>query len=392
MIVLRNLNLVDVVHKRIREKTTLVIDRNMVSTVENNDRVNPGDGVRCLDLDGCFAIPGLIDLHTHLIWSAGEDPTRTVDDEGIQLSLLHAAHNARKTLEQGITCVRDLGSNQDVTIALGKAIERGYVPGPRVISSGCTIIMTGGHDPFWGIAADGEVELIKAVRRQVLKGARVIKISATGGVYGRQDGESVGTAELTGREIKAVCQEAHRLGLKVAAHAISAEGINNCIEGGVDTIEHGHFLTEEMMLRMKDRGMFWIPTLYVYKRIADGDGVPEYAVSKARKIIEHHRNAFATALKLNLPFAAGSDAGSPNTPHGALHNELEYMVQCGCEPFTALQAATHSAAQALGLDDEIGSLEVGKKADMLILEQDPTKTVTNLRKPRHIIKDGTFIL
>jgi imidazolonepropionase-like amidohydrolase len=251
--------------------------------------------------------------------------------------------------------------------------------------------MTGGHDPFWGIAADGPFEVVKAVRNQIRKGARVIKISATGGVYGRQEGEEVGTSELTCEEIRAICQEAHRFGLKVAAHAISEEGIRNCIEAGVDTIEHGHFLNQELILKMKEKEMSWVPTLYVYQRIAEGDGVPEYAANKARKITGSHGEAFRAALNLELPFGAGSDAGSPNTPHGALLSELETMVACGCHPFSALQSATFTAARALGLEREIGALDVGKKADILILEKDPTCDIANLRNLRHIIKDGVFV-
>ena len=391
MIVLRNVNLVDVINLRIIERVNLVVEQGVIASICDKDHTILEDQACSLDLDGYFATPGLIDLHTHLIWSAGDDPVKTVEDEGPQLSLLRAAHNARLTLNQGITCVRDLGSNDDATIALAKSIDRGYVPGPRVISAGCTIIMTGGHDPFWGIAADGPFELVKAVRNQIRKGARVIKISATGGVYGRQEGEEVGTSELTCEEIRVICQEAHRFGLKVAAHAISEEGIRNCIEAGVDTIEHGHFLTQEMMLRMKEQGMFWVPTLYVYQRIAEGDGVPEYAANKARKITGSHGEAFRVALNLELPFGAGSDAGSPNTPHGALLSELETMVACGCHPFSALQSATFTAARALGLEREIGALDVGKKADILILEKDPTCDIANLRNLRHIIKDGVFV-
>lgn len=391
MIVLRNVNLVDVVHLQVLDKVSLVVDQGIITGISDNNQLVMESQADSLDLDGCFAVPGLIDLHTHMIWSAGDDPVKTVNDEGIQLSLLHAAHNARITLEQGITSVRDLGSNEDVAIALARAIDRGYVPGPRVISSGCTIIMTGGHDPFWGIAADGPFELVKAVRQQVMKGARIIKISATGGVYGRQEGEEVGTAELTRNEIEAVCQEAHRFGLKVAAHAISEEGIRNCVEAGVDTIEHGHFLTQEMMLRMKELGVFWVPTLYVYQRIADGEGVPDYAVKKARKITNNHQAAFRNALKVGLPFAAGSDAGSPSTPHGALLSELETMVACGCDPFRALQAATNTAARALGLENEIGTLDIGKRADILILDKDPTHDISNLRNLRHVIKDGIVV-
>jgi imidazolonepropionase-like amidohydrolase len=388
---LRNVNLVDVVNYRIKEKANILIDRDTIVDIFYTKNPIGTDQYKLIDLEGCFAMPGLIDLHTHLIWSAGNDPVRTVEEEGIQVSLLRAAFNARKTLESGITCVRDLGSNDNTTVSLSTAVSHGYTLGPRIISSGCTIIMTGGHDPFWGEQVDGEAELIKAVRKQILKGAKVIKISATGGVYGQQEGEDVGTAELTCDEIKVVCDEAHRFGLKVAAHAISEKGIWNCIEAGIDTIEHGHFLTETAMEKMKEKSMYWVPTLYVYRQIANGKDLPLYAVKKAKKIIDVHRKSFKTALVSGVSIACGSDAGSPNTPHGSLINELEYMVEYGSEPFKTLKAATFTAAQALGLERDIGSLEIGKKADILILSKNPIENISNIRELRFVIKGGDFI-
>lgn len=389
--VLKRVHLIDVVNNRIEEGANIVLDGNTIADISYQDSKFNSDRYKVIDLEGCFALPGLVDLHTHLIWSAGTDPVRIVEDEGIQVSLLRAAFNARKTLEAGITSVRDLGSNDNTTISLSKSISKGYILGPRIISSGCTIIMTGGHDPFWGEQADGKEEVIKAVRKQVLRGAKVIKISATGGVYGQPEGEDVGTAELSYEEIQAICNEAHRLGMKVAAHAISEEGIWNCIEAGVDTIEHGHFLTEAAMLKMIENNIFWVPTLYVYRQIAGGKDLPAYAVKKAKKIVDVHRQAFKTALSLGVSIVSGSDAGSPNTPHGALINELEYMVEYGSEPIKTLKAATLNAAKALGMEHEIGSLEVGKKADILILTKNPVESISNLRALRLIIKEGAFL-
>ena len=366
----------------------IAIAENTIVDIFHQEKNLHRDFDETIDCEGCFALPGLIDLHTHLIWSAGSDPVRTVEEEGLQLSLLHAADNARKTLESGITSVRDLGSNSNATIALAKAISRGYLPGPRIISSGCTIIMTGGHDPFWGEPADGRDEVIRAVRKQVSRGAKVIKLSATGGVYGKQENEDVGTAELSLEEIRAACDEAHRFGLKVAAHAISEEGIWNCIEAGVDTIEHGHFLSVPAMQKMMEKGIYWVPTLYVYRQIAEGKELPPYAVEKARKIVDIHRQAFKTALSTGVAIVSGSDAGSPSTPHGALINELEYMAEYGCDPFQTLRAATLNGARALGLEQQIGSLETGKKADIIILTKNPVQHVSNLRNLRLVIKDG----
>jgi imidazolonepropionase-like amidohydrolase len=179
--------------------------------------------------------------------------------------------------------------------------------------------------------------------------------------------------------------------LKVAAHAISEEGIWNCIEAGVDTIEHGHFLTEAAMAKMKEKNMFWVPTLFVYRQIAEGKDLPLYAVKKAKKIIEIHRQAFKAALASGVLIGCGSDAGSPNTPHGSLIKELEYMVEYGCEPFQALKAATFVAAQALGMEQELGSLEIGKKADILIVPKDPTENISNIRELHSVIIGGDLI-
>src|SRR5262249_45374031 len=154
------------------------------------------------------------------------------------------------------------------------AAADGVFLGPRIVASGQTLIMTGGHDPFWGIMVDGADEALKAVRRQVYAGAGVIKISATGGVYGRASGEDVGQAELTSEEIEVICREARRFGLKVAAHAIGEEGIANAVHGGIDTIEHGHFLTPELAAEMARRGTVLIPTLHVYRQIASMPGIP----------------------------------------------------------------------------------------------------------------------
>lgn len=388
---LKKVNLIDVVRNTIFQNSNILIDDDTIVEISSECPTIDSDTCEVFDLEGCFAMPGLIDLHTHLIWSAGSDPVRTVEEEGGQLSLLHGALNARITLDTGITCVRDLGSNDNATIALSAAVSSGYVPGPRIISCGCTIIMTGGHDPFWGEEADGHAELIKAVRKQIHRGAKVIKISATGGVYGQQEGEDVGTAELTRDEIEVICDEAHRLGLKVAAHAISEEGVWNCIEAGVDTIEHGHFLTEAAMNKMIEKGIYWIPTLYVYRQIAEGKDLPAYAVKKAKKIVDIHRQAFINAITTKVSIACGSDAGSPNTPHGSLINELEYMVEYGYQPLEALKAATVTAAHAIGMEQDIGSLEVGKKADILILKESPVENISNLRDLRIVIKGGDVV-
>ena len=389
--VIRHINVVDVETGVIKERVNVFIEGSTIANIALEENIPDLDRWEVIDLEGCFLTPGLIDVHAHLIWSGGEDPVRTVDEEGIQVSLLRAAFNARETLEAGITTIRDLGSNENAAIAVARAIDRGYIVGPRVFASGCTIIMTGGHDPFWGVQVDGEIEAMKAVRKQISAGAKLIKVSATGGVYGRLEGEGVGTAELTEKELNAICEEAHRFGLKVAAHAISEEGIWNCIKAGIDTIEHGHFLTDSAMDEMVQKGTYWVPTLFVYRQIANGENIPPYARKKAQEIIGVHRDAFNKALTKGVPLAAGSDAGSPNTPHTSLLNELESMVDYGGTPLAALKAATHSGARALGMECHLGSIEVGKKADLLVVSGNPLDNITKLRDVVLVMKDGETV-
>lgn len=385
---LRNVNIVDVDNENIIEKANILIDRNKIAQM-SMDEINIKDNCQVYDYDGCYVLPGLIDMHTHLIWSGGDDPVRTVEEEGLQLSLLHSVYNANKTLKAGITTVREVGSNENASISLGKAIERGYVVGPRIISCGCSIIMTGGHDPFWGLEADGVNEVIKAVRKQVLAGAKVIKVSATGGVYGKIEGEDVGTSEFTFEELKAIADEAHRFGLKVAAHVISEKAIWDCINAGIDTLEHAHFLTEDAMDKMIEKGIYWVPTLYTYRQIAKGDNVPAYASEKAKAIVDIHREAFIKGLKKNVPIAAGSDAGSPaGVDHPSLLGELESMAEYGCSTIKAIKSATLNAAKALNMEKFIGSLEVGKFADIVVVSNNPLENISNLKDIVKVFIEG----
>jgi imidazolonepropionase-like amidohydrolase len=344
-----------------------------------------------IDLAGATLLPGLIDLHLHLVWDGSVDPVATNERDGVQLTVVKAVEHARRTLASGITTVRDVGSIEDIAITLARACARGFVAGPRIIASGQTLIMTGGHDPFWGIMVDGADEAVKAVRRQVYAEAGVIKLSATGGVYGRTSGEDVGQAELSQGEIEVICREAHRFGLKVAAHAIGEEGIANAVHGGIDTIEHGHFVTAELAAEMASRGTALVPTLFVYRQIASMPGIPAYAQEKAKAIVERHRLALRHAREAGVLIGAGTDAGSPLTPHPSLVEELLCLVDAGLTPAEALRSATGDAARILGLDQEIGTVEPGKAADLVAVDGNPASDLALLRDVRLVVKDGSVV-
>ena len=350
----------------------------------------PGDG-RVIALDGATVLPGLTDLHVHVVWDGSANPVATNERDGTQMTVVKAVEHAQRTLRAGITTVRDVGSIEDIAITVARAAEDGVFLGPRIVASGQTLIMTGGHDPFWGIMVDGGDEALKAVRGQVYAGAGVIKISATGGVYGRTSGEDVGQAELTREEIEVICREAHRFGLKVAAHAIGEEGIANAVHGGIDTIEHGHFLTPELAAEMARRGTVLIPTLYVYRQIASMPGIPAYAQEKAKRIVERHQLAVRHAREAGVVIGAGTDAGSPLTPHPCLIRELACLVDAGLTRAEALAAATGTAARVLGLEESIGTITPGMAADLVAVGGDPTGDLDRLRDVRLVVRDGRLV-
>ena len=358
--------------------------------VQIRDRVESLSPDATLDLKGYFILPGLIDMHVHLCWDGSVDPTETMERESREMTLLRMVHHARETVFSGITTVRDLGSVDDLSIALSSAIQKRFIVGPRVIAAGRSLIMTGGHDPFWGIPVDGPWEAIKAVRKQVDKGAKVIKVSATGGVYGRREGEEVGQSELTRDELEAICKEANRLELRVASHALGREGVENSVLAGCDTIEHGIFASEKILNKMAEQGTFLTPTLFTYRNIAEGNA-PDYAKRKAQRVVGQLRSCFLAARAKGIRILVGSDAGSPELPHPSLLLEMEEMVGLGMSPLEVIRTATLGNAEALGMKGLIGSIEEEKLADLLILRGDPTEGLGQLKDVWGVLKEGTFL-
>jgi len=347
--------------------------------------------LQVVDGKGAYLLPGLIDLHVHLVWDGSRDPIERLRKERLKDTLLRAVGHARQTLEAGITAVRDLGSVDDLAIDLAEAVERGHISGPRIFASGRTIIMTGGHDPFWGIMVDGPEEVLKATRRQIYRGARVIKTSATGGVYGRAERETVLDEELSYEEIRVLVEEAHKRGVPVAAHAIGQKGISNAVAAGVDTIEHGHQLTYLLATELAARNGALVPTLFVYRQIAEQPGIPEYAKAKARTIVGDHRQAVQLARTAGLRIGAGTDAGSPLTPHGSLIDELLALVDAGLPPLDALKSATYDAALILGMGSQLGRIEPGFLADLILVPENPLEDLRRLRSVSSVWKEGHLV-
>lgn len=335
--------------------------------------------------------PGLIDMHVHLVWDGTDDPVATLEREHPHDITIRAVENAMRTVRGGVTTIRDLGSTLDIAINVARAIRQGRIPGATTYASGQTIIITGGHDPFWGIPSDGPAACRHTVRTLRSRGADLIKVSATGGVYGQAIGEKPGVSELSLDELTAIVDEASRFGLPVAAHAVGREGITNAVEAGVSTLEHGNLMDRPTLEKLIADDILYVPTLYIYREVAVGDAdVPAYARENALTVYEQHANVFKDALAMGARIAAGSDAGSPGTPHPAIHEELLALVDHGMEPVDALTAATLTPAAELGRPD-LGTLEPGTPADIVGFPADPLADIGIIETPSLILKDGDLI-
>jgi imidazolonepropionase-like amidohydrolase len=306
--------------------------------------------------------------------------------------MLRAVENASKSLRAGVTTIRDLGATASIAIELRDAIERDGVRGPRMRAAGSVLCMTGGHGWPIGRAVDGPWEARKGVREQRLLGADCIKLIATGGVLTK--GAVPGVAQLTHAEMSAICEEAHRHGLRVAAHAIGTQGIKDALRSGVDSIEHGHMLDDEGIALLKESGAVLVPTLTAATCIlehADRGSMPEYVVRKAREISEHMVRNIRRALEAGVTIAGGSDAGTPFNYHERYADEVVLMHKLlGMSPQEALHAATAVAAKLIGLHD--GQIARGEPADLLLLDTDIDRDLTALARPVAVFKAGVAVV
>ena len=374
----------------VRDRAVVITDRRIVDVVA--DRL-PRDGT-VLDLGGLTLLPGLINCHVHLCLAGDADPSRTLADESYAATVVNAVVRAQRTVEAGVTTVRDLGGREYAEIAVRDGVRVGRIPGPRILCAGRAVCITGGHGwRMLGRQADGPDDLRRAVREQLRAGADVIKLIATGGVM--TPGVDPRAAQLTLEELRAGVDEAHRARRRAAAHAMADEGIAWCLDAGIDTIEHGVFLTEALATRMATQGTALVATLIAPHAIVEGGpaaGIPEFAVTKSVALRERHLESFRLALRAGVTIAAGTDAGTPLNPHGSIVPELALMVAAGMAPLQAVRAATSVAAQVLGIAAETGSIAPGLAADLIAVEGDPATDIKALDAIRLVVADGRTVL
>jgi len=360
--------------------------------------VNPASlppNARTIDLGDVTLLPGFMDLHTHLAseisaTSFTEPVTLTESDHAFT-----AAANALKTARAGFTTVRDFGG--DVTVALGKAVEKHLVVGPHVVPSRNLISITGGHCDITGFApgvaelgpkdgiANGPWEAVEAVRYQIKHGAQVIKVCATAGVLSMEG--PVGAQQFSYEELKAIVDEAARHGLKVAAHAHGTEGIKASIRAGVASIEHGSMLDDEAIAMMKEKGTYLVPTSYLIDRI-NLAVLPPLVRKKAETIMPLARESLKKAIAAGVKIAFGTDAGV--YPHGENAHEFAVYVKCGMTPLEALRTATLKAADLLGVNDR-GVIEAGKLADLVAVPGDPLQDITATERVSWVMVAGRVV-
>ena len=404
VVVLKAARLIDGTGAAPINNAVIVVDDNKIVAVGSARSVNVPANAKVIDLGDVTLLPGFIDMHTHLIGRtlgdpAGESaPVRDYESFGAILGV----QNARATLMAGFTTVRNVGANGRFDdLALRKAIDEGWTQGPRMVTAGHSLGIRGGHcddngfkpgmfDP--GIEegiADGPDQVRAAVRYQIKYGVDVIKTCATAGVLS-EGSAAVGVTQYTFEELKAMVDEASKLGRKVAAHAHGTEGIKIASRAGVSSIEHGSFLDEEGARLMKSNGTFLVPTLSAAEGVENAakSGVLKgLRAEKARMAAAAVRNAIKLAVANKVPIAFGTDAGV--VPHGSNAHEFQLLVEWGgLSNMDALVAATSSAAKLLGWEKNIGSLTTGKWADIIAVSGDPLRDIRATEKVVFVMKNG----
>ncbi|WP_245823984.1 metal-dependent hydrolase family protein [Sporomusa malonica] len=345
-----------------------------------------------VDYSAYTVMPGLIDPHVHLFLEGISDQkVRTLRwKEDKETTLIRAVKNLALTLKQGVTTVRDLGGPYGINSLVKKAINQGVVSGPRVLTSRQAISITGGHFHYaGGREADGPDEMIKAVREQAKGNADCIKFMMTGCVnFVRQD---AGFVELSLAEAQAVVNEAQRLKKPVAVHANGIDGVRQALAVGVTTLEHGALIDEDTTDLITESGVYWIPTLVPFERMLDygrthqAKTLPE---DNIESVYLRHQSMVLRAFQAGANIVAGTDAGALGVMHGDMWREICLLVECGLPPSAALQSATRLSAQAIGLGDEVGTVETNKRADLLVLKGNPLKDIACVRNIVKVLKDG----
>jgi len=389
--VFKNLRYIDVKEERVIEDGLIIIEDGRVEYAGSTERGYGTDG-EIIDLEGMTVLPGIVDGHIHSLFDASPDPFGSLEEDSDSMVTIKAVGFMEETVRNGIVAVRDMGGLNYLEFGLKEAIDNDLIPGPKMQLAGRLITMTGGHGHFIGREVDSPAEARKAAREQLKAGVDFIKIMATGGVM--TEGVEPGAPQLTEAEMAAAIAEAYKAGRKTATHAQGNEGIKNALRAGIDTIEHGVFLDDEAIELMLENDVYLVPTLAAVHCIVEEGveaGIPEFAVKKSEAVMESHIRSFQMAREAGVKIAMGTDAGTPLNLHGGNLYELELMVEYGMEPLEAIKAATLTGAEMMGLEDELGSLEPGKDAHLVICDGQPDRDIRDIYYIDEVYKNGRLV-
>ncbi|RRD93835.1 amidohydrolase family protein [Clostridiales bacterium COT073_COT-073] len=373
----------------VMENFILVEEDGKITDIRPDDGKIPPEG-EVIDVRDYYLIPGLIDCHVHFF--IGPDCAAFPQSScRIADMICEGAANAEKLYKAGIVACRDLGAVGGYTLGLRDAINRGIVRGPKILACGHAICVTGGHGHELCYEIDGADRMRQAVHQTIKDGADVIKLMASGGV--NSPGPEPGPCELTAAEVKAGIETAHSMGRKVAAHAHGETAMRLCIEAGVDSIEHGVFMTEAIMEQMIAKDVFLVPTLCApYYAVTEGirrePDNPDH--KKSQEILERHRQVLKRCSEKGVKIAMGTDAGCPFNPYEKAAHEIVLMVRAGLSPQAALKAATAGGAELMGLDD-LGALETGRRATFICLKENPFEQIETVDQIAKLYADGQSV-
>src|SRR5882672_11893506 len=390
--------MIDVLAGRVIDHPQVTIVDGRITAVGPQSGALPAD-TRRIDLPGMTLLPGLIDMHTHITSDPRYSGYRELEFTDNFWTVVGVA-SAKRTLEAGFTTIRNVGSDRFDDVAIKQGIEQGIVPGPRIVPATYAMGATGGHcdstefPPSIAVPspqiANGPAEIRALVRKLRKYGAEVIKFCGTGGVFSKTD--SVGGQQYDLTEMKALVDEAHMLGMKVAVHAHGASGIKDAIRAGVDTIEHASLADEEAFTLAKQHGTYFDMDVYNDDYIlAEGakNGLFEESLAKERMIGRKQRETFKAATKAGVKMIFGTDAGV--YPHGTNAKQFVTMVTWGMTPLQAIQAATVTAAEALGRPGDVGAIAVGRFGDLIAVAGDPLANVAALQSVAFVMKGGSVV-
>ena len=380
-------------------KGWLLIKNGKIHSLGVDDKPMPFDtqdkGRKIVDLIGMTLMPGLIDAHVHLTLDGSPDAIRQVETDSPFTVALKAAKHAKATLKAGFTTVRDAGGKDHLNLELRDAVNSGLVLGPRILTAGHCICITGGHAYFIGLECDGSDEVRKTVRKEIKNGVDFIKMMSTGGL--NTPGIKATVPQFTHEELRAGITEAHKAGKKTSTHALGCDGIANSLEAGIDSIEHGFVLSEGNVEAMLKNKRYLVATLTCVKKMVGGgtkNGIPAWAVEKAKLVYESAAKSYAMARSAGVNIVMGTDAGTPLNFHGDNIDELLSMLDQGFTPMEILIAATSKAAELLDLSETLGSLTEGKLADFLVVDGDvlsDLKILKNSENIKSIYKGGELL-